>query len=59
MIDRITILRTVTFYILTLFAMIVSLQEIVTPIRFIFVFIVYVIIWYLFLSLVWTINKLK
>ena len=59
MIDRITIFRTVTFYILTLFAMIISLQEIVTPTRFIFVFIVYIIIWYLFFSLLWTINKLK
>jgi hypothetical protein len=58
MIDRITVLRTLTFYILTLFAMIVSLQEIKTPARFMFVFIVYIITWYLFFTLLWTIKKL-
>ena len=58
MIDRITILRTLTFYILTLFALIVSLQEIKDPIRFLFVFVVYIIIWYLYFSLMWTVRKL-
>lgn len=58
MIDRITLFRTLTFYILTLFALIVSLQEIKDPIRFMFVFVVYIIIWYLYFSLLWTMKNL-
>jgi hypothetical protein len=58
MIDRITVFKTLTFYILTLFALLVSLQEIKDMTRFLFVFIVYIIIWYLYFSLIWTIRKL-
>jgi hypothetical protein len=58
MIDRVTVFKTLTFYILTLFALIVSLQEIKDPIRFLFVFIVYIIVWYLYFSLLWGYKNL-